>query len=213
MRTLLAAALIGLSLVVPGTALAAVQVGQPFPSDLFTTQDRTQLTGLRVDLPKPDCAVRPSDCADVDVLNTLDGFNIQPRISIPFSGPIDVSTVSSETVFLVGPHRQRVGINQVVWEPAANTLHVESDAQLAPDSRYLLIVTRSVRGSDGEPDGDQGVSHAVAARSRCVDLRRCRPRASRRCKRVHDAEHRRNLEKGPPPDSEDLSSGAELHAW
>lgn len=151
MRTLFAAAVMTLSFVVPGTALAAVQVGQPFPSDLFTTQDRTQLTGLRVDLPKPDCAVRPSDCADVDVLNTLDGFNIQPRISIPFSGPIDVSTVSSETVFLVGPHRQRVGINQVVWEPAANTLHVESDAQLAPDSRYLLIVTRRVRGADGQP--------------------------------------------------------------
>jgi hypothetical protein len=150
MRTLFAAALIALLLAVPGTAFAAVKAGQPFPSNLFTTPDRTQLTGLRVDLPKPDCVQRPSDCADVDVLNTLDGFNIQPRISIPFSGPIEVDSVSSETVFLVGPHGRRVGINQVVWEPAANTLHVESDAQLAPDSRYLLVVTRGVRGSDGQ---------------------------------------------------------------
>jgi hypothetical protein len=77
------------------TAAAAVRVGQPFPSNLFTELDFTQATGLRVDLPKPDCAVRPSDCADIDAINTLDGFNIQPRISIPFSGPIDVSTVSS----------------------------------------------------------------------------------------------------------------------
>lgn len=150
MRTLLVAALITLSLAVPGTAVAAVKAGQPFPTNLFTTSDRTQATGLRVDLPKPDCAVRPSDCADVDVLNTLDGFNIQPRISIPFSGPIDVATVSSQTVFLVGPRGRRVGINQVVWEPAANTLHVESDQQLESDSRYLLIVTRGVRGSDGQ---------------------------------------------------------------
>jgi len=112
MRSLLAAALIALSLVVPGTALAAVKAGQPFPSNLFTTSDRTQVTGLRVDLPKPDCAVRPSDCADIDVLNALDGFNIQPRISIPFSGPIDLTTVSSQTVFLIGPHGRRVGINQ-----------------------------------------------------------------------------------------------------
>jgi len=150
MRSLLAATLIALSLVVPGTALAAVEAGQPFPSNLFTTWDHTQVTGLRVDLPKPDCAGRPSDCADIDVLNTLDGFNIQPRISIPFSGPIDVTTVSSETVFLIGPRGRRVGINQVVWEPAANTLHVESDEQLEAHSRYLLVVTRDVRGSDGQ---------------------------------------------------------------
>ena len=150
MRSLLAAALIALSLAVPGTALAAVKAGQPFPSNRFTTSDRTQVTGLRVDLPKPDCAVRPSDCADVDVLNTLDGFNIQPRISVPFSGPIDLSTVSSETVFLIGPGGRRVGVNQVVWEQAANTLHVESDEQLEQHSRYLLVVTRGIRGADGQ---------------------------------------------------------------
>jgi hypothetical protein len=55
-----------------------------------------------MNLPKPDCAVRPSDCADIDVINTLDGFNLQPRLSIPFSGDIDVSTVSSQTVFSSG---------------------------------------------------------------------------------------------------------------
>ena len=150
MRSVLVAGLIALSLAAPGSALAGVKAGQPFPSNLFTTSDRTQLTGLRVDLPKPDCAVRRSDCADIDVLNTLDGFNVQPRISIPFSGPIDVATVSSQTVFLLGPRGRRVGINQIVWEPAANTLHVESDAQLEPHSRYLLIVTRGIRGADGQ---------------------------------------------------------------
>jgi Bacterial Ig-like domain len=169
MRSLLAAALIALSLVVPGTALAAVKAGQPFPSNLFTTADRTQVTGLRVDLPKPDCAVRPSDCADVDVLNTLDGFNIQPRISIPFSGPIDVGTVSSETVFLIGPHGGRVGINQVVWEPAANTLHVESDEQLQQHSRYLLVVTRGIRGSDGQRLDGSAFWHELLVRGPAAD--------------------------------------------
>jgi hypothetical protein len=150
MRRLLTSALILLALALPGGAFGAVSAGQPFPSNLFTNLDLTQATGLRVDLPKPDCAVRPSDCADIDVLNTLDGFNIQPRISIPFSGPIDVSTVSSDTVFLLGLNGRRVGISQVVWEPAANTLHVESDEQLVARSPYLLIVTRGVRGADGK---------------------------------------------------------------
>jgi Bacterial Ig-like domain len=135
----------------PASALAATTAGQAFPSNLYTVEDATQATGLRVNLEKPNCAVRPNDCADIDVLNTLDGFNIQPRISVPFSAPIDLSTVSSSTIFLVGPGFHKVGINQVVWEAAANTLHFESDEQLAQTSTYLLVVTNGVHGADGEP--------------------------------------------------------------
>jgi|SRR6266571_2060900 len=36
-------------------------VGGPFPSDLFTVADQSQNTGLRINLPKPDCLARPSD--------------------------------------------------------------------------------------------------------------------------------------------------------
>src|SRR5262245_22367788 len=56
----------------------------PFPSNWFTVADPSQNTRLRVNLPKPDCGARPSDCEDLDVINTLDGFNLQPRLSIPF---------------------------------------------------------------------------------------------------------------------------------
>ena len=73
----------------------------PFPSDRFTALDLHNNTLLRVNLPKPDCAVRVTDSQDIDVINTLDGFNLQPRLSIPFSGPIDPASVSSDTVFLV----------------------------------------------------------------------------------------------------------------
>src|SRR5262249_22083873 len=64
-------------------ALAAgVQVGfsldspgeGPFPSDLFTVADPTQNTGLRVNVPLPNCAQRPSDCTALAAINTLDGF-------------------------------------------------------------------------------------------------------------------------------------------
>ncbi|HVR88915.1 MAG TPA: Ig-like domain-containing protein [Candidatus Limnocylindria bacterium] len=149
---------LALALVFPTDALAATagapsatKAGQPFPTNLYTVRDEAQITGLRVDLPKPDCPTHPSDCADIDVLDTLDGFNIQPRISIPFSAPIDLSTVSSSTVFLVGPQGHVVGINQAVWEPLTNTLHLESDEQLAQDTTYLFVVTRGVRGADGKP--------------------------------------------------------------
>jgi len=132
-------------------ALSATSPGQPFPTNLYTVPDASEITGVRVDLPTPDCTTRPSDCADVAVLNTLDGFNVQPRISIPFSGPIDPSTVSSSTVFLVGPGDHVVGINQAVWEPATNTFHAESDEQLAQDATYLLVVTNGIHAADGTP--------------------------------------------------------------
>lgn len=120
--------------------------GAPFPSDRFTVPDDSHNTGLRVNLPMPhDCPARPSDCGDVNTLNTLDGFNLQPRLSIPFSGPIDVSTVTSDTVFLVAPNGRRIGINQVVWDVESNTLHVESDEFLDQHTRHVLIVTRELR--------------------------------------------------------------------
>ena len=155
-------------LLVPSLALAAgVQAlfdlsapsGGPFPSDHFSVDDASHNTGIRVSLPKPNCATRPSDCADIDVINTLDGFNTQPRLSIPFSGPIDVSTVSSATVFLVSlgdtvsgsGAGKIVGINQIVWDPATNTLHAESDAFLDQHTRYALIVTNGIRDLSGAP--------------------------------------------------------------
>src|SRR4029077_20473760 len=101
--------LIAAALLMPALAAAATHplfnlqsnTPSPFPSDRFTVFDSQQLTGLRVNMPLPNCASNPSDCADLALVNQLDGFNLQPRLSIPFDGAIDVSTVSSKTVFLI----------------------------------------------------------------------------------------------------------------
>ncbi|MGH3117937.1 MAG: Ig-like domain-containing protein [Gaiellales bacterium] len=131
--------------------------GGPFPSDVFTVPDPSHNTGVRVNLPKPNCATRPSDCFDIDELNTLDGFNMQPRLRIPFSGPIVPSTVVGN-VFLVslgntlgGRGSARIEVNQVVWDPATKTLFAESDALLDQHTRYGLIVTNGVRDMAGDP--------------------------------------------------------------
>ena len=108
---LLACALL---LAVPAYAYASVQAGQPFPTNLDTKLDLTQLTGLRVALTKPDCTVHVSDCQDIDVLNGLDGFNVDARVSIPFSGDINLATVTAETVFLVDASGVRVPLDRLV---------------------------------------------------------------------------------------------------
>ncbi|HSC27105.1 MAG TPA: hypothetical protein VLD67_07515 [Vicinamibacterales bacterium] len=133
----------------------------PFPTDWFTVSDHTNKTHRRVSLPLPDCQQQVSDCEDIAVLNELDGFNLQPRLSVPFSGPIDANTVTSDTVFLVslgstGPEESMpwgtmVGTDQVVWDTFTNTLHVESDDLLAQHTRFALIVTRGVRDEWGMP--------------------------------------------------------------
>jgi dienelactone hydrolase len=132
----------------------------PFPSDRFTVADSSQLTNRRINLPLPDAASRPSDYADLSVINTLDGFNPQTRLTVAFSGPIDPATVNSHTVFLIkladptSPEEgggQVVGINQTVWDVATNTLHVESDKLLEQHTRYALVVTRGVHDADGQP--------------------------------------------------------------
>ena len=74
----------------------------PFPSDRLTVTDRDQNTGRRVNLPMPaDCIAKASECDDIAALNQLDGFNIRARLSIPFDGDIDPTSVTSDSVFLV----------------------------------------------------------------------------------------------------------------
>ncbi|HEV3261661.1 MAG TPA: Ig-like domain-containing protein, partial [Gemmataceae bacterium] len=146
------------------SAFAAFDLGNPesgpFPSDRFTVADSSQLTGRRVDLPLPNRVTRPSDYEDISVINTLDGFNLQPRLTVAFSGPINVTTVNNNTVFLIKlddpttPGEgggQVVGVNQIVWDVATNALHVESDELLDQHTRYALIVTRGIHDADGRP--------------------------------------------------------------
>jgi hypothetical protein len=134
--------------------------GGPFPSNVFPVPDSSQNTGRRVDLPLPDPSTNPSDYQDTKVLNTLDGFSMQPRLSIPFDGAIDLSSVKSDTLLLIslgdvlkpGEHRgEVVGINQIVWDIATRTVHVGSDAALAQHTRYALIITNGIQDRDGNP--------------------------------------------------------------
>ena len=148
--------------------------GGPFPSDRFTVADPEQNTGRRVALPMPsECTPENlSECEEVTSLNRLDGFNVTPRIAIPFDGEIDPSTATSDAVFLVSlgvtgessveagldprvlPNTgagKVVGIDQVVWDVETQTLHASADKMLDEHTRYALIVTRRLRDTAGNP--------------------------------------------------------------
>ena len=137
-----------------------------FPSDAFTVADDAQKTGLRVKLPLPDCSVRVSDCRDLALINVLDGFNLQPRVTVPFDGDIDPASVNSTNAFFVelrdadvdattsgneNATPRVIGVNQLVWDPPTHVLAAESDEQLRQHTRYAFVVTRGVRDSSGAP--------------------------------------------------------------
>jgi hypothetical protein len=143
--------------VVARFGLGAPEAG-PFPSDIFTVVDASQNTGRRLAYPLPNCAERPSDCADLAVVNTLDGWGVQTRVSVPFTGDIDPETVTSDSMFVVSlgstlpghpAGGERVGINQVVWDIATKTVHFEVDRVLDQHRRYAVIVTKDVLDTRG----------------------------------------------------------------
>ncbi|NJO12740.1 MAG: hypothetical protein HC872_03895 [Gammaproteobacteria bacterium] len=85
--------------------------------------------------------------------------NVQGRIRVPFSGPINPYSVNSGTIFLMRignvasaetsyPFRI-INLNQFVWHPATNTLTAEPDELLEQHTKYCVIVTEGIRGTDG----------------------------------------------------------------
>ncbi len=120
---------------------ATPEIG-PFPTDFLTVTDPAQATGRRVSLPAPD--------RETALVNQLDGFNIQPRVRVRFSGPVNPDTLR-RGIFLLGPEGQTVRVNQVVWDPATHTAYAEADQTLAPHTRYTLAVTTAVRDPAGDP--------------------------------------------------------------
>jgi Bacterial Ig-like domain len=128
--------------------LAATTVVEPlFPSDVLTTFDPLQRTGLRLNLPVPDCAARYTDCQETAVLDQADGFSLRPRLRVRFSGPVNTATLR-DGIYFQGPEG-RIAINQVVWDPATNTVFAKPDVALVQQTRYELIVTDAVKDTVG----------------------------------------------------------------
>jgi hypothetical protein len=124
-----------------------------FPNDRFTVRDRTQLTGrrvnLRVGIDYPGCdQTNYSVCDSYAMLNKLDGFDLQPRVTIPFTGPIDVSSVNDTNVFVQGPGG-RTKLEQLVWDPATNVLAGTTNGFLTENRQYRIVVTSAVKDASG----------------------------------------------------------------
>jgi pimeloyl-ACP methyl ester carboxylesterase len=134
----------------------------PYPTDVLTTPDSTQKNGTRINLPMPDCNMFPTDCQDVQLLNQLDGFQTAPRITVNFSGPIDVNSIHHAVYYVVLDNltQEENGINatgqmlyltQMIYDPTTNTLYGKPDGNLDQHRRHAIVVTDAIRDLAGDP--------------------------------------------------------------
>jgi hypothetical protein len=126
----------------------------PFPTNALTVAAPNQKTGLEVNLPLPaGCtpASMSSDCFNVELLNQLDGFSVNPRITVCFSGPVNVSSLAAGIIFVpVSRFGLPVGINQIIVDPVGNCAYAKPNQVLNQDTTYLLLITSAVTDSSGK---------------------------------------------------------------
>jgi hypothetical protein len=132
---------------------ASQEVG-PFPSNALTIANSSQKTGLQVNLPPPSGCTPLStatQCVNVELLNQLDGFNLNPRITVCFSAAVNVSTLSNGIFFVpVSKPGLPIGINQVIFDPAGLCAYAKPNEVLDQDAEYLLVVTPLVLDAYGK---------------------------------------------------------------
>src|SRR5438876_4716775 len=136
-----------------------------FPDNVFTVADASQLTGRRInfrqgiDYPNIGGVVQPS-CTNADYsicdafaqLNKLDGFDLQPRVLVPFTGAINLGSVNASDFFISDDRGAFVsGLRQLTFDPATNTLAGISDGFLREGTPYRIHVTSSIHDTAGHP--------------------------------------------------------------
>jgi hypothetical protein len=134
-----------------------------FPDNAFTVRDRRQATGRRVnfrrgvDYPAVGGVVKRacngtnySICDAFAELDKLDGFDLQPRVVVPFTGSIRLASVNDSDFFISDAHGAFAsGLRQLTFDPATHTLAGISDKFLREGTRYRIHVTNGIRDDAG----------------------------------------------------------------
>ena len=128
-----------------------------FPDNFFTASDATEVTGLhvhfRAGIDYPTCdTTNYSVCDTFAMLNNLDGFDLQPRVSVPLTGAVKLSSVDDSNFYITDASGVFVsGLRQLVFDPATNTLSGISDQFLTEDTPFRVVVTSGIQDSSGNP--------------------------------------------------------------
>ena len=155
-----------------------------FPDDLFSVADPWMATGRRVhfrvgtDYPACD-ATDYSVCDTYDELGKLDGFDLQPRVTIPFTGSIDLASVLDSDVYITDDAGVPVsGLRQLTFDPATHVLAGISDQFLKEATAYHVHVAPGIKDTAGGAVTACGGSCDVRFTTRTASLELTRIRAA-----------------------------------
>ena len=161
------AALAGSAVAAKSPAVAVVRGdhlgARIFPDNAFSVRDRSQATGRRVhfrrgvDYPTVGGVVRSgctaatySLCDGFAELNKLDGFDLQPRVTVPFTGAIRLGSVNASNFFITDRRGKFVSsLRQLTFDPVTHTLAGISDRFLRENKGYRIHVTNGIRDGKG----------------------------------------------------------------
>ncbi len=79
---------------------------------------------------------------------------MNPRLMVCFSAAVDLQSLQSGIQIISADGRSIVGINQLIYEPTTNCAFAKPNQVLNQQSQYLLVVTNSVRDSQGHTVGE-----------------------------------------------------------
>ncbi|HTA41700.1 MAG TPA: hypothetical protein VK789_04590 [Bryobacteraceae bacterium] len=96
-------------------------------------------------------------------MDVLDGFSINPRTMVCFSGAIDPGTLKNGISYLpLDGSSAAIYINQIFYDPASNCAFAKPDQILRQQTRYLLAITDNIL------DSQEQKVHASSSFSACL---------------------------------------------
>ena len=132
--------------------------GGPFPSNALTVADNSTRTGIRISLlpsaESCDPTSSASVCSNAALLNQLDGFSVNPRVMVCFSGDVNPATLSGGIKLIPLNAPQNVlSLNQFLYHRSSQNYcaYAKPENVLDQQSPYLLIVTDAVLDANGLP--------------------------------------------------------------
>lgn len=127
-------------LVAPSATAASPRFLSVFPSDTFTVPDAGQITGLRIDLPDDSCSSLPA-CGLHKRLEQLDGFDLDPRMSVTFDQQVDPARAMRQVkVVRADGTGSAIGVDRVVYDAATKTGYAHPVRQLEPATTYKIVI-------------------------------------------------------------------------
>ncbi len=125
-----------------------------FPTDSLTQADPAQLTGRRIHLSLVKCREAPSTCDEITLLNGLDGWSVNPRMTLAFTGRIALDSIDRASAFVLplGDEKaEPMGLVRLVWDAEGNTLYARPERMLRQGRPHAVVVTSRVRDETGQP--------------------------------------------------------------